>query len=284
VLAARGVASRRKSEELIRAGRVSVDGVVVTELGTRVDPRSADIRVDGKRLRAQRMRYVALFKPTGYITTTSDEKGRNTVMSLIDLPERVYPVGRLDRDTEGLLLLTNDGEVANRIMHPRYRLGKEYTILTSHRPSDAAMQRVRNGIELDGRLVVPDEFRIYRETRDGVPLTITVHEGLNRVVRRLMEAVEIPILRLRRVRIGPIELGALPLGHARELSGGELTSLLEALRMDRENAPPARTEPAARKPAPRAPRASSGPAGPKARPAGRKGPGERASSGRNRER
>ncbi|MGI9253662.1 MAG: pseudouridine synthase [Thermomicrobiales bacterium] len=233
VLAARGIASRRKAEELIREGRVEVNGEVVTQLGVKVDPRSANIRVDGKTLRNQRMRYMMLFKPAGYITTTSDEKGRDTVMSLINAPERLYPIGRLDRDTEGLLLLTNDGELANRVMHPRYKLGKEYTILTPTRPTDAAIQRVRDGIMLDGRKVVPDEFRIFRESRDGVILTITVHEGINRVVRRIMETVGITITRLRRVRVGPIDLGSLTAGMSRDLTQGELYSLQQALHLDR---------------------------------------------------
>jgi 23S rRNA pseudouridine2605 synthase len=260
VLAARGIASRRKAEELIREGRVQVNGEVVTELGVKVDPRSAEIRVDGKRIRPQRMRYLMLFKPTGYITTTSDEKGRDTVMTLVRTPERVYPVGRLDRDTEGLLLLTNDGELANRVMHPRYRLGKEYTILTPVRPSEAVLQQVRDGIMLDGKLVVPDEFRIYRETREGVILTITVHEGLNRVIRRLMEAVEIPITRLRRVRIGPIDLGSLAVGASRDLTPGEVTSLQQALKLDGTESGDA------------PPRAGTAGGGRAARPPGRKRP------------
>ena len=119
VMAARGAGSRRSAEELIRAGRVAVDGEVVTELGTKVDPRAVQIRVDGKVLRPQQTRYILLNKPRGYITTVSDERDRRTVMDLVDVPERVFPVGRLDRDTEGLLLLTNDGDVANRVMHPR---------------------------------------------------------------------------------------------------------------------------------------------------------------------
>jgi 23S rRNA pseudouridine2605 synthase len=258
VLAARGIASRRKAEDLIREGRVQVNGETVTQLGVKVDPRTADIRVDGKRLRGQKMRYLMLFKPTGYITTMSDEKGRDTVMELVRTPERVYPVGRLDRDTEGLLLLTNDGELANRVMHPRYKLGKEYTILTPVRPSDAAIQRVRDGIVLDGKKVVPDEFRIFRETRDGVVLTITVHEGINRVVRRLMEAVEIPVTRLRRVRIGPVDIGSLSPGMARELTPGELATLQQALKLDRESME-AGVDPEPAAPRPKAPRAG-GPA------------------------
>lgn len=267
VLAARGVASRRKAEDLIRAGRVQVDGVTVTELGVRVNP-TADIRLDGRAVRSEAPRYILLNKPAGFITTTSDEKGRDTVMSLIGARERVYPVGRLDRETEGLLLLTNDGDVAHRVMHPRYKLAKEYTILTATRPPEAVMLRVRSGVEVDRRKVVPDEFRILRETRDGVLLTITVHEGLNRVVRRMMEEVGVPVARLRRVRIGPLSIGSIPSGGSRDLSGGELTSLLQALRLDEADSPHVGAA------------AKSGRPKPAARHDGSKAPGRRSFSGR----
>ena len=247
VLASRGVASRRKAEELIREGRVRVNGRVVTELGTKVDP-DVRITVDGRAVRSQTMRYILLNKPTGFITTASDERGRDTVLDLVRIPERVFPVGRLDRDTEGLLLLTNDGELANRITHPRHRIAKEYTVATDVRPSDAAIQRVRDGIELDGKVVVPDEFRILRERRDVVLLTITVHEGLNRVVRRMMEAVEIPVLHLRRTRVGPISLGSVDLGTWRDLTPGEVAGLHEALKMDAAPAKKAQGTPAPRPP------------------------------------
>jgi len=234
VMAARGVSSRRQAEEMIRAGRVAVDGAVVTQLGTKVDPQTAEIRVDGRLLRAQPLRYVLLNKPRGYITTTNDERGRETVMDLVPARERLYPVGRLDRDTEGLLLLTNDGDVANRVMHPRYRLAKQYTVLTPTRPPEPVLANVRKGVVIDGKTIVPEEFRILRETRDGVLLTITVHEGLNRLVRRIMDEAGIPVTRLRRVRIGPLDLGSIPEGTFRDLTPGELTSLLQALRLDRE--------------------------------------------------
>ena len=233
VMASRGVASRRQAEVMIRAGRVAVDGAVVTQLGTKVDPRSAEIRVDGRPLRPQALRYVVLNKPRGYITTTEDERDRQTVMDLVPVRERVFPVGRLDRDTEGLLLLTNDGEVANRVMHPRYRLAKEYAVLTPSRPPEPVLAKVRRGIIVEGKAIVPEEFRIFRETREGVLLTITVHEGLNRLVRRIMDEAGIQVTRLRRVRVGPLQLGNIPLGTFRDLSPGELTSLLQALRLDR---------------------------------------------------
>lgn len=233
VLAARGAGSRRRAEAFIVAGRVMVDGKVVTALGTKVDPRSAELRLDGKLLRPQSLRYVLLNKPTGYITTTSDERGRRTVMDLVASRERIYPVGRLDRDTEGLLLLTNDGEVAHHVMHPRYGLAKEYHILTHDRPSDRTMQRVRDGVLVETRQVVPDEFRLLRETREGILLTMILHEGMFHVVRRIMETVGIAVEQLRRVRLGPLTLTGIPLGGSRDLTPGEQSTLLEALRIDR---------------------------------------------------
>jgi 23S rRNA pseudouridine2605 synthase len=232
-LAASGIASRRKAEDLIRSGRVSVDGQVVRELGTRVDPARSIIKVDGRPIRPVPFRYLLLNKPSGFITTTQDERGRRTVMDLLPPAIGVNPVGRLDRESEGLLLLTNDGEVANRVMHPRYELTKEYLILTPLKPSERQMRDIRNGVLLDGRRVVPHEFRIVRETRDGVLLSIVLHEGMNRVVRRLMEAVQIPVIRLTRVRIGPLSVAGIPRGAYRELTPGELTSLFQALRIDR---------------------------------------------------
>ncbi len=234
VLAARGVASRRKAEELIREGRVTVNGRRVTELGTRVDPERATIRVDGKVVRRQPFRYVVLNKPSGFITTTQDERGRQTVMELVPSQPKMSPVGRLDRDTEGLLLFTNDGELANRVTHPRYGLTKEYQVLTPERPSEPIMRRIREGVEIDGKQVVPHEFRIVRETPEGVLLSVVIHEGMNHVIRRMMEAGGIPVSRLRRERVGPLSIAGIPRGASRDLTPGELASLREALRLDRD--------------------------------------------------
>jgi 23S rRNA pseudouridine2605 synthase len=232
ILAARGVSSRRNAEELIRAGRVTVDGDVVTELGSKADPIRAVIRVDGKLLKPQRARYILLNKPRGYITTVSDERDRSTVMDLVEIPERVYPVGRLDRDTEGLLLLTNDGDVANRVMHPRYKLTKEYHVLTLSRPTDAVLQRIRDGLTIEGKRIVPEEVRIVRESSEGLILKIVVHEGINHLVRRMMDAVGIPIERLRRMRVGPLTVTGIQPGTWREMTHGEVRGLLEALHLD----------------------------------------------------
>lgn len=233
VLAAAGIASRRKAEELIQSGRVTVDGKVVTQLGTRVDPRRARIQVDGKLVRRQPFRYIVMNKPSGFITTTSDERDRRTVMELLPAEPRLVPVGRLDRDTEGLLLFTNDGEVANRVMHPRYELTKEYLVLTPYKPAERVMRRVRDGVEIDGKRVVPHEFRIVRETADGVLLSVVVHEGMNRIVRRMMESAGIEVMKLSRVRVGPLSVAGIPRGGYRELTPGELASLMEALHLER---------------------------------------------------
>lgn len=234
ILASRGVASRRAAENLIRDGRVKVNGVTVTQLGTKADPHRDEIRVDNQVLRAQPLRYLVLNKPTGYITTTNDERGRWTVMDLIRVPERVFPVGRLDRDTEGLLLFTNDGDVANRIMHPRYGLAKEYHVLTRTRPSPQQLNRIRAGIVIDGRRVVPEEIRLLRESSDGVIVTVTVHEGIYHLVRRMMEVAGIEVERLRRARIGPLSIQGLRVGEWRDLTTGEQNLLFEALRLDDE--------------------------------------------------
>jgi 23S rRNA pseudouridine2605 synthase len=246
ILAARGVASRRAAEQMILDGRVEVNGAIIIELGTKADPERDEIRVDGNIVRQQALRYLMLNKPTGYITTTSDERDRWTVMDLIRVPERVFPVGRLDRDTEGLLLFTNDGDVAHRIMHPRYGLSKEYHVLTKPHPNPMQLQRLREGVVIDLHRVIPQEIRLQRETLDGTVLTITVHEGTNHLVRRMMEIAGIDVLRLRRVRIGPIQMDNLRLGEWRDLSPGEVATLTESLRMSddqlaKQSARPVRT-------------------------------------------
>jgi 23S rRNA pseudouridine2605 synthase len=229
VLAQRGVASRRASEALIAEGRVQVNGEVVTELGTRVNPTKDEIRVDGKVVRRQRPRFIVLNKPSGFITTVSDEKQRWTVMDLVEVEERVYPVGRLDRATQGIILLTNEGEVANRVMHPRYNLAKEYHVVTRRKPTDRQLQTLREGILVEDRVVVPDECRLLRESPEGIIIKIVLHEGLYHVVRAMMESVGIEIDKLRRVRIGPLTLTGIPPGAWRDLTPGELQQLYQAI-------------------------------------------------------
>jgi 23S rRNA pseudouridine2605 synthase len=229
IIASHGIASRRASEQLMLDGKVKVNGKVVRELGAKADPTKDRIEVEGRLLQAQPHRYLMLNKPSGYITTVSDERSRRTVMDLIDIRERVYPVGRLDRETEGLLLVTNDGELANRITHPSYEIDKEYQILTHLRPSEPTMGEIRKGVRVDGSLVVPSEFRILRETAEGIELKLVIHSGLNHVVRKMMDRHGIEIARLRRTRVGPISLGRMPVGQWRELKAGEVGGLYEAV-------------------------------------------------------
>lgn len=229
VLAQRGVASRRASEQLIIEGRVKVNGEVVTELGTRVQPAKDQITVDGKTVGRQKLRYLVLNKPPGFITTTNDERSRWTVMDLISVNERVYPVGRLDRETQGLLLFTNDGELANRVMHPRYQLAKEYHIVTPRRPSEGQLQELRDGVLVQETLVIPDEIRLLRETQEGIVIKLVLHEGMFHVVRQMMDKVHIEVEKLRRHRVGPIAVSGIPMGMWRDLTPGELEQLFQAV-------------------------------------------------------
>lgn len=236
VLAARGVASRRTSETMIRAGRVTVNGRVITEMGAKVDATTDEIRVDGKVLRRQRPRFIMLNKPSGFITTVQDERQRWTVMDLVDVPERIYPVGRLDRETQGLLLLTNHGEVANRVMHPRYQLAKEYHVVTDRRPTDFQLARLGDGIMIEDREVIPDEARLLHETSEGIIIKIVLHEGLYHVVRQMMDTVGITVINLRRVRLGPLRMQGIPPGAWRDLTPGELVQLFESVGLPSDDA------------------------------------------------
>ncbi len=232
-LAHAGVASRRHAEELIAAGAVAVNGRVVREPGARVVPGRDEVRVNGRLVRsanAGEHLYILLNKPMDTVTTVSDERGRRTVLDL--LPEewrarRVYPVGRLDRDTEGLLLLTDDGALALRLTHPRYAPEKEYHALVAGQPSPDQLERLARGILLEGekRPTAPANVRVLRREGPNTWIVIGIHEGRNRQVRRMFEAVGHPVLRLRRVRVGPLELGDLAAGRSRLLSSGEVEAL-----------------------------------------------------------
>ncbi len=225
VLAATGWGSRRACEELIAAGRVQVNGTVA-ELGRRVDPNSDLIEVDGAPVGAKPgLVYYLLNKPAGVVTTAKDTHDRRTVLDLVPAEPRVFPVGRLDLDTEGLLLLTNDGELAHRITHPSHGVEKEYLAHVRGRVSHGALRRLRDGIELDDGVTAPAEVS---QPTPGV-LRITIHEGRNRQVRRMCEAVGHPVLRLVRVRIGPITDRNLRPSDWRELSTGERNTLAKAV-------------------------------------------------------
>ncbi len=229
VLARSGVASRRASEELIRQGRVAVNGRVVRELGTKVRPEDI-ITVDGVpvKLQAQKL-YIMLNKPRGYVTTVSDELGRPTVMALVPQGERLFPVGRLDADSEGLLLITNDGDLTYRLTHPRFGLEKEYHVLVDGSPSEKDLQMLRNGVMLDDRMTAPAIVERLRSEPQGTWLRMVIHEGRKRQIRRMVASVGHNVLRLVRVRVGPLDLGNLPSGRSRTLTQEEIAALFRAL-------------------------------------------------------
>lgn len=268
VISASGLASRRRAEDFIRDGRVRVDGVVVTEMGVKVNPLTQKIELDGKIIPTQRMRYIVLNKPSGYITTMSDERDRRTVMDLVQVTERVVPVGRLDRLTEGLLLFTNDGDVAHRVMHPRFQIEKEYEALLDGHPPRAVLDKLMRGVTIDGEPARPTMIKPVRIADDGTIVRIALHEGRNRIVRRMFESVNYPVLKLRRVRIGPLQLGNIPRGRWRELTDGELEQLREALQLTDEDIVQEATEHAERQAARRA-RYDAPPQRPQGRPQGR---------------
>ena len=219
ILASAGVTSRRKAEQLIRAGRVRVDGQVVTTMGFKIDPRHCRITVDGKPMRVDPPVYILLNKPAGYVTTRHDPQGRPTVMDLVaDIRERVYPVGRLDLDSEGALLLTNDGRLTNRILHPRYQVNKTYAVIVRGRPSSRALRRLERGIRLEGRITSPARIRVVQEEARQTRVEIVIHEGRKRQVRKMFEAIGYPVLRLRRIAYGNLTLGALKPGTYRFLT------------------------------------------------------------------
>lgn len=234
ILSAAGVASRRASETLILEGRVTVNGATVTALGTKADPRQDDIRVDGRRVSApSRHRYILLYKPRGYVTTRSDPQQRRTVMDLLKgVREYLYPVGRLDYDSEGLLLLTNDGDLAARLTHPRHEVERVYAARVRGVPDRHALERLASGIPIDGRKTAPARVRVTdrADTEAGAQavVEITLHEGRNRQVRSMFDAIGHPVVRLRRVRIGPIEDPQMPVGHWRDLTASEVAKLRRA--------------------------------------------------------
>jgi 23S rRNA pseudouridine2605 synthase len=229
VMSQAGIASRRAAEKLIAEGRVTVNGETVREMGAKADPARDDIRVDGRRIKsAERLRYILLCKPAGYVTTRSDPQRRRTVIDLLHgVKEYVYPVGRLDYDTQGLLLLTNDGDLAARLTHPRHEVDRTYEAYVSGMPDDEAIDHLRRGISLDGRRTLPAEVTLVnkgRRDRTGV-LIITIREGRNRQVRRMLEAVGHPVQSLRRIRFGPLTVRGLKPGEWRDLSEGEVEKL-----------------------------------------------------------
>ena len=237
LLAQSGVASRRKCEELMLDGQVEVDGEVVTRLGTKVDPRTAVIRVNGKRLPPISPHvYLVLNKPRGVVSTMSDPQGRRTLSDFLgDRPERLFHVGRLDTDTEGLILLTNDGDFAQRVAHPSYELEKTYVAEVEGVADKATVRRLQAGVELEDGTVEVHACKVVSTSRsaegDRSIVELVIHEGRNRIVRRLLDEVGHPVRRLTRTAIGPVVLRGLAPGTLRDLTRDELGTLLDAARL-----------------------------------------------------
>ncbi len=224
ILAKAGIASRRKAEVLIRQGKVTVDGRVVTEMGIQVDPDHQRIEFNGKPVTVEEKKvYVLLHKPTGYVSTVHDPQGRPIVTELIKgIQERIFPVGRLDLDTEGALLLTNDGELAQKILHPSHEINKTYRATVKGKPSKKKVEMLRRGIDIDGRKTWPALVKLLSAGSRETTLQITIHEGRKRQVRKMCEAVGHPVLKLKRIAYGKLKLGNLAPGKFRFLAKKDL--------------------------------------------------------------
>lgn len=229
-LALCGAASRRRAEELIAEGRVTVNGQVITEMGVQVED-GDDVRLNGKVMLPEPVKkYVIYHKPAGEVTTVNDPEGRACVLDHFrDYPVRLYPVGRLDYDSEGLLLLTNDGALTEKMLHPSHEVDKAYLARVTGEVTMDSVRRLREGVMLDDQKTSPAKVRIIKLEAFATQVLVTIHEGRNRQVRRMFEEVGHQVLQLRRVRFGPLELGDLRRGQWRELSGAEVAALLRSL-------------------------------------------------------
>jgi 23S rRNA pseudouridine2605 synthase len=229
-----GVASRREAESLMAQGRVRVNGVTAVTPGTKVDPGEDRVELDGRPVRWDPVRWIALNKPRGTVTTRKDPGGRATVYGLLPRDaRRLRYVGRLDRDTEGLLLFTNDGDAMHALLHPSSEVPREYRALVHGVPGREALSSLSRGVELEDGPARAEEVRLVKQVRDGALLTLVLREGRKREVRRLLEAVGHPTRRLRRIRFGPLELGELEPGSWRDLTPGEVRALRRAAGLDR---------------------------------------------------
>jgi 23S rRNA pseudouridine2605 synthase len=268
LLSQAGVASRRAADELLRQGRVEVNGRVVTELGTKADLEHDEVKVDGRRLKQPpARRYLLMFKPRGVVSTRSDPQQRTTVVDLVargGVGGYFYPVGRLDSDSEGLILLTNDGEFAERVTHPRYELERTYEAQVAGVPDDHDLDRLRRGVEIEGRRTLPARVRLLRVVGSGREprgvIELTIREGRNRQVRYMCDAIGHPVDRLRRTRIGTITDTRLRPGEFRDLTPAEIRALTTARTPPASGprrASPSRSAPTARHRPPRRPRSKS---------------------------
>ncbi|MBQ6564161.1 MAG: rRNA pseudouridine synthase [Clostridiales bacterium] len=228
-LALCGVASRRTSEKLIADGHVMVNGKKVTEMGIQIDESHDRVAVDGKTVHLETEKhYLAYNKPIGEVTTASDPEGRDTVMDKFrDYPVRLYPVGRLDFDSEGLILLTNDGDMMQHLLHPSHEVPKKYLCKVSNKVTEEELRQLRQGVDLDGRLTSPANVRLVRYEAFDTIVLVTIHEGRNRQVRRMFEAIGHQVVQLKRIGFGPILLEDLPRGTWRRLSPAEVRALKE---------------------------------------------------------
>ena len=235
ILSKAGITSRRKAEELILQGRVSVNGRVVKELGAKAVLGKDDICLDGEAIKPEAEKVVvALFKPRNCVTTLHDPQGRPTVAELVKgISVRVYPVGRLDYDAEGLLLLTNDGDLAHRLQHPRYKVAKTYLVKIRGRPPEEALTQLQQGIRLEDGITAPAELHVLEDDNKATWLTLTLREGRNHQVKRMCAAVGCPVLKLRRTQIGPIDLGNLQPGRSRTLRAREVRALRQAVGLEK---------------------------------------------------
>ena len=230
VLAAAGIGSRRDCEELIVQGRVEIDRQVVTELGCRVDLQTNEVRVDGEVLKRPKLRYFMLNKPNGVVTTNWDPEGRTRVIDLVRCDHRLFPIGRLDRTSEGLILLTNDGELANQLTHPRYGVSKTYQVAVAGRPKPEELEMLRKGVHLSEGVARVESVKVTKRLRQSTVLEIVLCEGRNREIRRLLARVGHKVLRLKRIAQGTVRLGNLPTGDFRRLTPSEVDQLRQASR------------------------------------------------------
>ena len=240
VLSENGIASRRKAEELIQKGKIQINGHPA-ELGQKINPYRDVVTVNGERVYLNNKThkvYIMLHKPRGYVTTMSDELGRRCVKELVeDAPERVYPIGRLDKDSEGLLLMTNDGDFANLIMHPSHHVSKSYRVTVRPDISDEQLTQLSSGVVIDGKKTAPAVIHVLEKEVGRVVLQITIHEGRNRQIRKMCEAVGLEVARLKRTTVGPLKLGMLQPGEWRELKPAEVGMLRNAVKTMEETKP-----------------------------------------------
>lgn len=225
-MASAGVGSRRSCEKIILEGRVKVNGIVVTELGVKIHIKDDVVFVDGKLIKPEeKLVYIALNKPEGYLCTLKDERGRNTVLDLVVQKERIFPIGRLDYDTSGLLLLTNDGDIYNKVIHPRKKINKIYEALISGNPSQKEIAEFCSGVDIGGYVTASAEFQLISIEEGNSKVYITIHEGKKRQIRRMCKAINHPVITLKRLSVGDISLSNLQKGEWRYLSDTEINYL-----------------------------------------------------------